>query len=492
MFNNAVELPATSDIEDDPDPVQTSTYVDATGSDVLDLDHSDPVPSSAKESHLVSGTYDIEDGPYPVQTSTYVDAAGSDVLDNHDPAPASTTEGQLEPTSCCISCNLPGGAHKCIRCRKPVHRLENCSTPLEGEEEGYGQKRVCRSCGEPSLPHSSINSEHTYSSTTSVELASQENWKGLASQPKPRKRAYYWNNNPDYPQLLDISQKTNIGLLKNGNFFSLKPQRVLNENVTVTNTCAFDSATQIISAAYSDSELFRSYLLSKNFKNNIFESAIHLATKGLNASCYSMRAKILRQCIKPVPLVGGIIRLDVAMDAAEMVRKVMPACCKSVSTCSSNYCPSRQTVKETVVLAHDVHQTPLDRIQATIDEKEITTVNVCYELFTSTVHNVVPAELFVEDPSISKKVCLSVGVGICVAGDVVVVVVVVVLVLYFRLNIFLLGILHQDVLNLLSIKYLIKCFFFFFSILNSIFLLLSSFYPYFHPKFVKSSLLGNC
>ena len=41
---------------------------------------------------------------------------------------------------------MPGDAHKCYLCAKPVHIFIQCSIPLEGEDEGYGEKRLCHDC----------------------------------------------------------------------------------------------------------------------------------------------------------------------------------------------------------------------------------------------------------------------------------------------------------------------------------------------------------
>lgn len=57
-------------------------------------------------------------------------------------------DGVSNSTSCpeCAIGNVPGGAHACISCKKPVHIIfDTCSRPIDNEE-GYGQKRICIQC----------------------------------------------------------------------------------------------------------------------------------------------------------------------------------------------------------------------------------------------------------------------------------------------------------------------------------------------------------
>lgn len=49
----------------------------------------------------------------------------------------------------CLACyneNYPSGGHVCTNCGKKVHLLESCSVAIDGEEEGYGEKRHCIPC----------------------------------------------------------------------------------------------------------------------------------------------------------------------------------------------------------------------------------------------------------------------------------------------------------------------------------------------------------
>lgn len=54
---------------------------------------------------------------------------------------------QMSATNCiaCLNGNAPTGAHVCVNCSKFVHIFETCSKSC-GDDEGYGQKRLCLSC----------------------------------------------------------------------------------------------------------------------------------------------------------------------------------------------------------------------------------------------------------------------------------------------------------------------------------------------------------
>lgn len=57
-----------------------------------------------------------------------------------------TNKSQIEECPACANNDIPSGAHKCYKCGKNVHAFPPCSNAINGEEEGYGEKRICRSC----------------------------------------------------------------------------------------------------------------------------------------------------------------------------------------------------------------------------------------------------------------------------------------------------------------------------------------------------------
>lgn len=73
----------------------------------------------------------------------------------------------MEECPACKNNDLPSGAHKCYICEKNVHVLDACSKSA-GEEEGFGEKRICRACQQMSP-----NTTKNISSLNAVE-----NWRG--------------------------------------------------------------------------------------------------------------------------------------------------------------------------------------------------------------------------------------------------------------------------------------------------------------------------
>ena len=67
-------------------------------------------------------------------------------------------------------------AHKCIFCKKFVHILPGCSESIKGEEEGYGEKRVCISC----------RKHYPDSDRDNVVSNDRENWMNLGRSPPKR------------------------------------------------------------------------------------------------------------------------------------------------------------------------------------------------------------------------------------------------------------------------------------------------------------------
>lgn len=61
-----------------------------------------------------------------------------------------STERSTTPIHGCKNGVEPGGAHRCIECDKAVHILPCCSISI-GDDEGYGEKRLCNACAQNTL-----------------------------------------------------------------------------------------------------------------------------------------------------------------------------------------------------------------------------------------------------------------------------------------------------------------------------------------------------
>lgn len=61
----------------------------------------------------------------------------------------------------CAIGNFPSeDAHKCVVCSAPVHLLKGCSVSC-GDEEGYGERRICISCNLKKSKNLSVNLNET-------------------------------------------------------------------------------------------------------------------------------------------------------------------------------------------------------------------------------------------------------------------------------------------------------------------------------------------
>ena len=109
---------------------------------------------------------------------------------------------------------------RCAICGKTVYALLECSEPLDTEEEGYGQKRLCLFCKQ--------------STKEILSTQYEENWRDLNQQ------SNYLDN-----ELLLHSTLTKIPILRNGNDFKLKATNFGKKKITVHQTCGFDSIVQL-------------------------------------------------------------------------------------------------------------------------------------------------------------------------------------------------------------------------------------------------------
>lgn len=98
-----------------------------------------------KKSDVLTKTFEAE-------SSDEVDQDGSNGVeygDEGNDAKSSTLNGNDTMTACvaCRNGHLPlvKGGHRCIKCSKAVHALPGCSNSC-GEEQGYGEKRICVAC----------------------------------------------------------------------------------------------------------------------------------------------------------------------------------------------------------------------------------------------------------------------------------------------------------------------------------------------------------
>lgn len=113
---------------------------------------------------------------------------------------------QSSTTACpvCSNGDFPSEAHKCIVCSKNVHVISGCSVSA-GEEEGYGEKRVCLECNRNSSKH------------TTIALQAVENWKGKEpASTKKRLSRYLGGKKLAIKDAIMFKSPRKITILKNG------------------------------------------------------------------------------------------------------------------------------------------------------------------------------------------------------------------------------------------------------------------------------------
>lgn len=145
----------------------------------------------------------------------------------------------LNTKSSCRDGGSPGDAHRCIKCKKTVHILPCCSISI-GDEEGYGEARLCNACNEQN-PATLSQVSHSIS-----EMEYNEPWN---KTPK-RRRSKFMQKAPNWNLNNNIQKKVKLGMLINGNRSNTTYKVDKNKSVAMTNTCAVDSALQVNTRRY--------------------------------------------------------------------------------------------------------------------------------------------------------------------------------------------------------------------------------------------------
>lgn len=157
------------------------------------------------------------------------------------------------PTNECIACknnHAPSGAHKCITCGKNVHVLPECSVSI-GDQEGHGQKRICKACSLSSKRKLSDDpvvkpSKKVVKSQDSIEMNYTEKWGKKKETHKKTKQSKYLKTDPLWKLKMSINTNDvpNIGILANGNILKTI-YKIDGESVALENTCPFDAVLQV-------------------------------------------------------------------------------------------------------------------------------------------------------------------------------------------------------------------------------------------------------
>lgn len=211
----------------------------------------------------------------------------------------------------CARGNKPSGAHTCIVCKESVHPFLPCSLPIPGQEEGYGELRVCRLCNE--------NSPNSAENILSANV--QEDWKGLLSKNNKKKKSLYLQPLHSRTAFIDIARKE-IPIIKNANRPELKAILLENKKITLRNTCAFDSLLQIMLVGFLDYSDIETYLKNNREKVLLFDMIIDIAISNITADSYKKRCKILAQHCQLQNVVGKNYILKCDSTAGILIKKL--------------------------------------------------------------------------------------------------------------------------------------------------------------------------
>lgn len=157
----------------------------------------------------------------------------------------STLNANYSKSTClaCMNEDFPSGAHKCIKCFKNVHLLEGCSVSI-GLEEGHGEKRLCMTCSETEK-NSNANDSSTKANKNSATPARrncQGTSKNYVEKNNYRRVAKYSGHRPDdIRDSLMWKKDTPISVIKNGSRPELASLKLDGKEISLRNTCAFDS-----------------------------------------------------------------------------------------------------------------------------------------------------------------------------------------------------------------------------------------------------------
>lgn len=170
-----------------------------------------------------------------------------------------------------------------------------------------------------------------------------ENWRGLVVPPKKRKS--YLTPCPEWQHMNMATQhkKTRIGLLRNGNYFANHTINTGKAQLSVVNTCAFDSFCQCLCCAYCDSERFSRYVQGIN--KPVLDLVKSIVVSGVNRTTYRQRALILEQMFDHETLKSGAHQINAECNVSQVVTATM----KDVETltftslCSSSSCRRHET-----------------------------------------------------------------------------------------------------------------------------------------------------
>lgn len=77
----------------------------------------------------------------------------------------------------------------------------------------------------------------------------------------------------------------------------MKSIRIVEDYISLINTCTFDSIEQVMFCAYADSELYQDFV-ERRTENKFMESVSHAVRDGITVKSYRKRAMLLKDLFK--------------------------------------------------------------------------------------------------------------------------------------------------------------------------------------------------
>lgn len=132
------------------------------------------------------------------------------------------------------------GTTKCYVCFANIHNNKKCSV----KEKNSSNKlvRLCMTCKKKNI-------------LPAIEASREiENWKGQA---KKNEALYLGGKKEMIKDGITLNRHTKLPVLRNANHHSMHPIKLDKEQIYITNTCAFDSISQVLFVAVTDNVVLR-------------------------------------------------------------------------------------------------------------------------------------------------------------------------------------------------------------------------------------------
>lgn len=177
----------------------------------------------------------------------------------------------------CSKGHHPTGAHKCAVCLTAVHIFDQCSSAYPGEDEGYGQRRLCNNCAK----------KNSKDIDEVLSCRKSENWKNLNNDKENNiPKSFYLRKNFTENDFQSHGAVAERFILKNANNLKAKPEKVNGTTYSLLNTCCFDSIAQLLLKAMKNNDIRRTIV---SWKSPFGEFVIKLFESGRFLACFSFR-----------------------------------------------------------------------------------------------------------------------------------------------------------------------------------------------------------